>query len=124
METLRKVFEGDTSSKLTLDLEEVDTGSSGSSGPTAYRRRKGKGNTPERSRSPAGGHPYDSDPFFTASDGDGRGHRHRREVACGEGGDVPMEPEGETEDLPPPYRSSGSTECKTETPMWGDLDEE
>ena len=45
METLRKLFEGDTSSKMTLD--EVDTGSSGSSG-TAYRRRKGKGKTPER----------------------------------------------------------------------------
>ena len=35
-----------------------------------------------------------------------------------------MEPEGESEDLPPPYRSSGSTECETETPRWGDLDEE
>ena len=37
VETLRKLFEGDASSKMTLD--EVDTGSSGSSGPTAYRRR-------------------------------------------------------------------------------------
>ena len=44
METLRKLFEGDASSKMTLD--EVDTGSSGSSGPIAYRRRKGKGRTP------------------------------------------------------------------------------
>ena len=35
-----------------------------------------------------------------------------------------MEPEGESEDLPPPYRSSGSTECETKTPRWGDLDEE
>ena len=34
VETLRKLFEGDASSKMTLD--EVDTGSSGSSGPTAY----------------------------------------------------------------------------------------
>ena len=71
VETLRKLFEGDASSKMTLDLEEVDTGSSGDSGPTAYRRRRGKGRTPERSRRPAGGHPHDSDPFFTASDGDG-----------------------------------------------------
>ena len=70
VETLRKLFEGDASSKMTLDPEEVDTGSSGDSGPTAYRRRKGKGKTPERSRRPAGGHPHDSDPFFTASDGD------------------------------------------------------
>ena len=37
VETLRKLFEGDASSKMTLD--EADTGSSGSSGPTAYRRR-------------------------------------------------------------------------------------
>ena len=68
VETLRKLFEGDPSSKMALDPEEVDTGSSGSSGPTAYRRRKGTGKTPERSRRPAGGHPHDSDPFFTASD--------------------------------------------------------
>ena len=70
VETLRKLFEGDASSRMALDPEEVDTGSSGSSRPTAYRRRKGKGKTPERSRRPAGGHPHDSDPFFTASDGD------------------------------------------------------
>ena len=120
VETLRKLFEGDASSKMTLD--EVDTGSSGSSGPTAYRRRKGKGKTPERPRRPAGGHPHNSDPFFTASDGDERGRRHRRGVAGGGGGDVPMEPEGEDEDLPPPYRSQESSE--TETPRWGDLDED
>ena len=35
VETLRKLFEGDASSKMTLDLEEVDTGSSGDSGSTA-----------------------------------------------------------------------------------------
>ena len=120
METLRKLFEGDASSKMTLD--EADTGSSGSSGPTAYRRRKGKGKTPERPRRPAGGQPHDSDPFFTASDGDERGRRHRRGVAGGGGGDVPMEPEGEDEDPPPPYWSSESSE--TETPRWGDMDED
>ena len=124
METLRKLFEGHASSKMTLDLEEVDTGSSGDSGPTAYRRRKGKGKTPERSPRPAGGHTTNFDPFFSASDGDGRGCRHRRGVARGGGGDVPMEPEGESEDIPPPYRSSGFTECETETPRCGDLDEE
>ena len=122
VETLRKLFEGDASSKMTLD--EADTGSSGSSGPTAHRRRKGKGKTPERPRRPAGGHPHDSDPFFTASDGDERGCRHRRVVAWtgGGGGDVPMEPEGEDEDPPPPYRSSESSE--TQTPRWGDMDED
>ena len=119
VETLRKLFEGNASSKMTLD--EADTGSSGSSGPTAHRRRKGKGKTPERPRRPAGGHPQDSDPFFTASDGDegGRHRRHRRGVA-GWLADVPMEPEGEDEDPPPPYRSSESSE--TETPRWGDMD--
>ena len=122
VETLRKLFEGDASSKMRLD--EADTGSIGSSGPTAHRRRKGKRKTPERPRRPAGGHPHDSDPFFTASDGDERGRRHRQVVAWtgGGGGDVPMEPEGEDEDLPPPYRSSESSE--TETPKWGDMDED
>ena len=62
VETLRKLFEGDASSKMTLDLEEVDTGSSGDSGPTAYRRRRGKGKTPERTRRPAGGHHHDPPP--------------------------------------------------------------
>ena len=120
VETLRKFFEGDASFKMTLDG--VDTGSSGSSGPTAYRRRKGKGKPPERPRRPAGGHPHDFDPFFTASDGDERGRRHRRGVAGRGDRDVPMEPEGEDEDLPPPYRSSESSE--TETPRWGDMDED
>ena len=124
VETLRKLFEGDASSRMALDPEEVATGSSGSSGPTAYRRKKGKGKTPERSQRPAGGHPHDSDPFFTASDADERGRRHRRGVAGGGGGDVPMEPEGEDEDLPPPYRSSQSSACGTETPRWGDMDED
>ena len=122
VETLRRLFEGDASSKLALDPEEVDTCSSGSSGPTAYRRRKGKGKTPERSQRPAGGHPHDSNPLFTASDGDERGRRHRRGVAGGGGGDVPMKSEGENEDPPPPYRSSESSE--TETPRWGDMDED
>ena len=54
VETLRKLFEEDASSKMKLDLEVDDTGSSGDSGPTAYRRRRGKGKTPERARRPAG----------------------------------------------------------------------
>ena len=117
VETVRKLFEGDASSKMTLD--EADTGSSGSSGPTAYRRRKGKGKTPERPRRPAGGHPEDSDPFFTASDGDERGRRHRRGSAGGGGGDVLMEPEGEDDDPPPPYRSSESSSSDPPGPPGG-----
>ena len=124
VETLQKLFEGYASSKMTLDLEEVNTGSSGDSGPTAYRQRRGKGKTLERSRRPAGGHPHESDPFFTASDGDGRGRRHRRGVAGGGGGDAPMEPEGEGEDLPPPYWSSESSAPQTKTTRWGDMDED
>ena len=117
VETLRKLFEGDASSRMTLD--EADTGSSGSSCPTARRRRKGKGKTPGRPRRPAGGHPHDSDPFFTASDGDERGRRHRQVVAWtgGGGGDVPMEkvrmrisllPTG-ARSLPRPRRPGGAT---------------
>ena len=122
VETLRKLFEGDAPSRMALEPEEVDTGSKGSSGPTAYRRRKGKGKPPEGARRPAGGHPHDSDPFFTASDGDEPGRRHRRGVAGGGGREIPMEPEGEDENLPPPYRSWESSE--TETPRWGDMDED
>ena len=118
------LFEGDASSKMKLDLEEVDSGSSGDSGPATLRRRKGKWKTPERARRPAGGHPHDSDPFLTASNGDGRDRRHRQGMAGGGGGDVPMEAEGEGEDLPPLYRSSESTECETETARWGDMDED
>ena len=77
VETLRKLFEGDASSKMKLDLEVVNTGSSGDSGPTTHRRREGKGKTPERARRPADGYPHDSESFFTASDGDGRDRRHR-----------------------------------------------
>ena len=108
---------------MKLDLEEADTGSSGDSGPTTHQRRKGKWRTPERARRPADGYPHDSHPFFTASDGDGRDRRHRPGMAGGGGGGVPMEPEGEGENLPPPYRSSESTACETETARWGDLDE-
>ena len=109
---------------MKLNFEEDDTGSSGDSGPTAYRRRRVIGKTPERTRRPAGGHPHDSDPFFTASDGDGRDRRHCRGEAGGGGGDVPMEREGEGENLPPPYRSSESTECEPETARWGDMEED
>ena len=124
METLRKLFDGNTSSKMKLDLEEDDTGSSGDSSPTAYRRRRGKGKTPERARRPAGGHLHDSNPFFTASNGDGQDRRHRRGIARGGGGDVPMEPEGEGQELLPPYLSSESTACETEMARWGDMDED
>ena len=76
METPQKLFEGDASSKTKLDLEEDDTGSSGDSEPTVYRRRRGKGKTPERARRPAGGQPHDSNPLFTAGDGDRRDRPH------------------------------------------------
>ena len=124
VETLRKLFEGDASSNMKLDLEEDDTGSTRDSGPTTHRRRKGKWKSPERARRPADGYPHDSDPCFTASDGDERDRRHRRGMTGGGGGDVLMEPEGEGEDLLPPYRSSESTAYETETARWGDMDED
>ena len=52
VETLRKLFEGDASSKMTLD--EADTGSSGSSGATAHRRSKGKGKAPREAPEASG----------------------------------------------------------------------
>ena len=45
-------------------------------------------------------------------------------MARGGGGDVPIEPEGGGEDLPPLYQSSESTACETETARWGDMDED
>ena len=41
METLGKLSEGDASSKMKRDLEEVDTGSSGDSGPTTRTTKEG-----------------------------------------------------------------------------------
>ena len=107
---------------MKLDLQEINTGSSGDSGPTTHRRRKGKWKTPERARRPADGYPHDSDPFFSARDGDERESRHRRGMAGGGGGDSPMESEGEDGDPPPPYWSSEPTVCGTEAPRWGDMD--
>ena len=118
VETLRKLFEGDASSKMALHPEEVDTGSSGSSGPTAHGRRKGKGKTPERSRRPAGGHPHDSDPFFTASDEDERGRQRAEEWLAEEAETSPWSrkvrmrisllPTG-ARSLPRPRRPGGAT---------------
>ena len=118
VETLRRLFEGDASSKMALDPEEVDTGSSGSSGPTAYRRRKGKGKTPELARRPAGGHPHDIDPFFTASDGDEREADIAEEWLAEEAETslfsrwvsmrIPLLPTG-AQSLPRPRRPAGAT---------------
>ena len=124
VETLQKLFEGDASSKMKLDLEEDDIGSSGDSGPTTHWRRKGKGKTPERARRPADGYHHDSDPFSTASDGDGRDRRHHRGMAGGGGGDVPMESEGEDGDPTLPYRSSEPGACRIKAPRSGDMDED
>ena len=69
MKTLRKLFEGDASSKMTLDLKEGDTGSSGSSGPTVYRRRRGKGKNPREVTEASGRTPPRLQPLL---------HRQRR----------------------------------------------
>ena len=45
-------------------------------------------------------------------------------MAYGGGRDVLTEPEGEGEDLPPPYQSSESTAYESETSRWGDMYED
>ena len=52
VETLRRLFEGDASSRMKLD--EADTGSSGSGSTTARRRRKGKGEDPREAAEASG----------------------------------------------------------------------
>ena len=69
VETLRRLFEGDAFSKMALDPEEVDTGSSGSSGPIAHQRGRGKRKTPERSTEASGRTPPPLRPLL---------HRQRR----------------------------------------------
>ena len=101
VETLRKLFEGDASSKMTLD--EADTGSSGSSGPTACRQRKGKGKTPERPRRPADAHPHDSDPFFWLAE-EAETSPWSRKVRM----TIPLLPTGDRS-LPRPRRLGGAT---------------
>ena len=72
VDTIRRLFEGGPSSKRNINLDAEDSRSSGDSATATRTRRKGKGKTPEKARRPTEGHPRDSDPFFTCSDGEGR----------------------------------------------------
>ena len=117
MDTLRRPFEGDPSSRMKMYLDADDSRGSEDSAPATRSRCKGKGKTPEKARRPTEGHVRDSDPCFTCSDGDGRDCRHRR------GGDsTPQGSEGEG--LPSPYRSREGTPCRPPElgPQWADMD--
>ena len=125
VDTLRRLFGGDLSSRMKFDVDGEDSRRSEDSGPATRHRRKGKGKNPERARRPAEEHPHDSDPFVTCSNGDGRDRRHRRGMAGadgGRGGSTPPGSEGEV--LPPPYRSREGTPCRpTERrSRWRDID--
>ena len=48
MDTLRRLFEGDPSSKMNIDLDAEDSRGSGDSAPAARTRRKGIGRPPRR----------------------------------------------------------------------------
>ena len=125
VDTLRRLFEGDPSSKMNIDLDAGDPRSSRESAPATRNRRKGKGKTPEKAQRPTEVHPRDSDPFFSCSDGDGRDRRHRRVVAgAGGGGGDSTLPGSEREGLPPPYRSRKGTPCRPpeRIPQWADMD--
>ena len=71
MDTLRRLFQVDSSSRMKIDLDAEDSQSSRDSSPATRTCRKGRGKTPEKARRSAEGHPRDSDPFFTCSDWDG-----------------------------------------------------
>ena len=116
-DTLRRLFEGDPTTRMKVDLDAEDSRSSEDSGRAPRHRRSGKAKTAERVRRPGDGHQHDSDPFVTCSNGDELDRQHRQEpTGCslgvtgggGEGGeDTP--PESDGGDPPPPYQSSEGT---------------
>ena len=56
---------------MKIDLEAEDSQSSEDSGCAPRHCRTGKRKTGERARKPAKGHPHDSNPFVSSSDGNG-----------------------------------------------------
>ena len=133
MDTLRRFFHGDPASRMKIDVDAEDSGSSKGSGPAGPARRKGKGKTPERPRRSGEKHPHDSDHFITCSDGDGRSCRPCHEpTGCkmgapgaggGAGDNTP--PSFGGEGPPPPYPSRESSPDRPpprSEPRWGDMD--
>ena len=72
MDTVRRFLNEDPDSRMKIDLHAEDSWSSEGSSIATCPRCKGKGNTPERLRTPAEEHPHKSRPFATCSDGDRR----------------------------------------------------
>ena len=117
VDNLRRLFEGDSASRMKFDLHAENSPSSESSSRATRHPCKGKRKTPTRAWRPAEKHPHDCNPFVSRSDGDGRQRRLRRVptgckvgVAGAGGGRSDNTPPGsEKEGLPPPYCSREST---------------
>ena len=64
LDPLRRPLEGDSASRMKIDLDAEDSRSSGSSSCTTRHRRKGKGKTSERARRPTEKHPHELRPLL------------------------------------------------------------
>ena len=117
MDTLRRLFQGDFSSRMKIDLDTEDCLCSKGGGRASRHRCNGKRKTPKRVRRPALKHPNDSNPFITCSDGDGRDCRHHREPrGCKVGGQSQRGRWSPTF-LPQQGKHSGSTPTEVQIPM-------
>ena len=67
VDTLRRLFEVNSASRMKMYLDAKDSRSSASSDRAPHYRRKGKAKTLERARRPAEGHPDDSNPLVISS---------------------------------------------------------
>ena len=77
LDTLRRLLEGDSASKMKINLDAEDPQSSDDSNRASRHHGGRKWKTPRRVQRPADGHPHNSDPFFTCSDGEEQDRRHR-----------------------------------------------
>ena len=133
VDTLQRLFQGDSASRMKINLDTEDSRSSKGSGRATRPRRTGKGKTSERVQRSHERHSHNSDPFVTCSDGDGRDGQHRQELtgcrvgvpgARGRGGDN-APPSSAGEGPPPPYRSRESSPGRPPPRSrcrWGDMD--
>ena len=133
VDTLRRLFEGHTASRMESDPDAEDSRRPRSSGRATRHRRKGQAKNPKRAQRATEKHPQDSNPFVTCSDRDGRDRQHRPEStgckvgaarAGGKRGDgVP--PGSDRGGLPPPYSTRESNPYRPAPRSgfhWGDED--